>query len=69
MIARDGAGAVEVVLRLQKGLEALVAVCDVESKLVPLNHARKSMARAEKAMELSDDLEAVRRAGRFANSG
>ncbi|AMV34490.1 hypothetical protein VN12_20360 [Pirellula sp. SH-Sr6A] len=69
MIARDGARAVEVVLRLQKGLESLAVVCEAESKQIPLSHARKSIARAEKAMELSDDLEAVKSAGRFANAG
>ncbi len=66
MIARDGAGAVEVVVRLQKSFEALASVGNMEARRVALLHARLSVARAEKAMEIPEDLEAVRTAGRFA---
>ncbi len=66
MIARDGAGAVEVVLRLQKGFEALASVGSTGTRTVSLDHARMSVARAEKALELPKDLEAVRKAGQFA---
>lgn len=67
MIARDGAGAVEVVVRLQKGFEALASVGNMESRKVSLDHARRSVTRAEKALELPQDLEAVRKAGQFAS--
>ena len=49
MIARDGAGAVEVVMRLQKGFEALAAVGDNQTRRVALAHARLSIERTERA--------------------
>tara|TARA_R110002095_G_scaffold142217_5_gene123207 strand:- start:3161 stop:4420 length:1260 start_codon:yes stop_codon:yes gene_type:complete len=66
MIARDGAGAVEVALRLQKAFEALASVANTETLEVSLHYARMSVARAEKALELPEDLEAVKNAGQFA---
>ncbi len=66
VIARDGAGAVEVNLRLQKAFEALASVASTETCKVSLHFARMSVARAEKALELPEDLEAVRKANQFA---
>jgi uncharacterized membrane protein len=66
MIARDGAGAVEVGLRLQKAFEALASVASTESRKIVLHFARMSVARAERALELPEDLEAVKKAGQFA---
>lgn len=66
VIARDGAGAVEVALRLQKAFEALASVGSSKTREVSRHFARMSVARAEKALELPEDLEAVRKAGQFA---
>jgi uncharacterized membrane protein len=66
VISRDGAGAVEVALRLQKAFEALASVASTETREVSLHYARMAIARAEKALELEEDRKAVRKAGRFA---
>ena len=66
MIARDGAGAVEVALRLQKAYEGLASVASTETRKVALHFARMSVARAEKALELPEDLEVVKKAAHFA---
>jgi uncharacterized membrane protein len=61
-IARDGAGTVEVVVRLQKGLEALAASGDTTMRASALRHASLALVRAESAMTIAHDLDAVRRA-------
>lgn len=65
-IARDGAGSVEVVVRLLKALKALAATGDAAMRDNALRHARLAVVRAEKAMKVADDLKAVREAARFA---
>ncbi|MFO7605598.1 MAG: DUF2254 domain-containing protein [Desulfurivibrionaceae bacterium] len=65
-VARDGAGAVEVGIRLQKVLHALAKVGDENMRKAAEHHARLAIARAEKALELSEDLDAIRSAGMFA---
>jgi uncharacterized membrane protein len=65
-IARDGAGAVEVAVRLQKALEALAAVADPEGRRVAMHFARMSASRAGRALTLPEDLQAVSEAGAFA---
>lgn len=67
-IARDGAGTVEVALRLQKALEALSTIDNPEMRESAMTHARLALARAERAMAMPHDLELVRRAARFAES-
>ncbi len=67
-IARDGAGIVEVVLRLQKALEALSMIDNPEMRESAMMHARLALVRAERAMAMPHDLERVRRAARFAES-
>ena len=61
-ISRDGAGIVEVSLRLQKALHSLAAVGDVAMQDAAMHHARLALARAEMALKLPDDLAAVRAA-------
>ena len=61
-ISRDGAGIVEVSLRLQKALHSLAAVGDVAMQDAAMHHARLALARAEMALKLPDDLEVVRAA-------
>lgn len=61
-IARDGAAAVEVAVRLQKALQSLAAVGDADMRAAALEHSRRALARAEHAMTLPDDVAAVRAA-------
>lgn len=61
-IARDGAAAVEVAVRLQKALRSLAAVGDADMRAAALEHSRRALARAEHAMTLPDDIAAVRAA-------
>lgn len=64
-IARDGAGAIEVAIRLQKAFESL---CALEYKPVAKAaavHSRLALARSELTMTLSQDIEAVRSAAKF----
>ncbi|MEO8166096.1 MAG: DUF2254 domain-containing protein [Betaproteobacteria bacterium] len=65
-IARDGAGAVEVVVRLEKALEALSTMEDGHMRENAILHARLALTRAESAMTLPQDVAAVRKAARFA---
>lgn len=61
-ISRDGAGIVEVSLRLQKALHSLAAVGDAAMRDAAIHQARLALARAEMALKLPDDLAAVRAA-------
>ena len=65
-IARDGAGMVEVVVRQLKSLEELAAVGDPPLRDNALRHARLTLARAETALKISEDITAAREAARFA---
>lgn len=65
-IARDGAGAVEVMSRLQKALESLASIENGTIRDVAKRHARLALARAEKALTLPEDLEVVRELAKFA---
>jgi uncharacterized membrane protein len=64
-IARDGAGAVEVAIRLQKAFESLSALKYQPVSEAAINHSRLALARNELAMTLPQDIEAVRSAARF----
>ncbi len=61
-IARDGAAIVEVSLCLQKALSSLAASGNDEMRTAAMHHSRQALARAEIAMKLPQDLEAVRAA-------
>jgi len=65
-IARDGAGTVEVMLRLQKALAALALLGDPSMREAAVRHGRRALARAERALDLPEDLARVRVAARFA---
>lgn len=67
-IARDGAGTIEVVVRLQKAFESLASMEDSALRDVAREHARQALARAETALVLPLDLEAARSSARFADS-
>jgi uncharacterized membrane protein len=64
--ARDGAGTIEVVVRLLKALEALAAAGDATMRDNALRHARLALVRAGNALKVPDDLTTVREAAEFA---
>lgn len=59
-ISRDGAGIVEVAVRLQKAFQSLAAFGDIEMRDAAMHYARQALAHAELALKLPDDLAAVR---------
>lgn len=65
-LARDGAGAVEVGIRLQKALHALAEVGDTNMQEAAKRHARLAITRAEKSLDMPEDLHALRAAGMVA---
>ncbi len=65
-IARDGAGSVEVAVRLQKALGTLASIGDVAMREAACIHARLSLARAERSLQLPEELAVVRNAAAFA---
>ena len=58
-IARDGAGAVEVGIRLQKALQSLAAVGDGAMRLAAIRHSRHALSRSENALTLPHDVEVI----------
>lgn len=67
-IGRDGAGIVEVVIQLQKGLGSLASSGDIEVRQAAIRLARDSLARAEQALALADELVIVRGLAQFAQT-
>ena len=67
-IARDGAGTVEVMVRLQKALQCLALAGDRPMRDAAMHHGRLAVARAAQALKLPDDLEVVRVAAKWAGS-
>lgn len=67
-IARDGARSVEVAIRLQKGLGALAVTGDLALRAAAIHHGRLALKRASKALELTEDLAALRAAAVFADA-
>ncbi len=59
-IARDGAGALEVVVRLQKAFISLSLIGDEGLTSAARRHSKRSLARAELALKLPYELETVR---------
>lgn len=66
-IARDGAGSVEVATRLQKALRALASLDNADIQQAAIDHSQLALARAEQAMTLPHDLEAVREVAAFSS--
>lgn len=64
-IARDGAGIVEVEVRLQKAFGALAEIDDQAMASAARTHSRIAVARAENAMTCPTDIEATRNAAAF----
>ncbi len=65
-ISRDGAGTLEVVIRLQKAFQALASTDNTAVADVAREYARLLTARAENQMTVAEDLNRVRAAGQFA---
>lgn len=68
-ISRDGAGTVEVVVRLLKALHSLAECGDPRMREAAQRHARLALARAEHALTLPEDLATVRALAEFASAG
>jgi uncharacterized membrane protein len=66
-IARDGAGTVEVAVRLQKAFESLASIGVTSLGDVATHYARLARARAENVLAAPEDLKALRKASEFAN--
>ncbi|MBT8433589.1 MAG: DUF2254 domain-containing protein [Gammaproteobacteria bacterium] len=64
-IARDGAASIEVVSRLQKGLEAL-ATCGGGMDRAACEQARRALGRAESSLQAPEDLALARELTQFA---
>ncbi|MDX1559642.1 MAG: DUF2254 domain-containing protein [Marinobacter sp.] len=64
-IARDGAGMVEVSIRLQKAFYALAESDDPAMVATAKKHSRMALARSENTMAIQDDIDAVRRTAAF----
>ncbi len=59
-IARDGAGTIEVMLRLQKALIALTRMDNAALAEAARRHAGLALARAQHALQLDEDVARVR---------
>lgn len=59
-IARDGAGLVEVMIRLQKAFIALTSVDEDDVRAAAIHHSRLALARAEQALKLPEERERIR---------
>jgi uncharacterized membrane protein len=66
-IARDGAGNLEVMLRLQKALISIAYNGSQEIKELAISHSRQAFERAELAMEFKKDLEILKEQCAFKN--
>ncbi len=67
-IARDGAGIVEVAIRLQKAFRALAETDDKAMVAAAKKHSRTALNRSKHAMSLQDDIDAVVRAATFSDA-
>jgi len=59
-IARDGAGTIEVVIRLQKAFIALCATGNPAICAAAAQHAKRALARAELELKLPDEIQSAR---------
>jgi uncharacterized membrane protein len=67
-IARDGAGIVEVAIRLQKALKSLADSDEGQLAKIAKQHSRLALARASEALTLSNDLQALQAVAEFSKS-
>ncbi|HCS29395.1 MAG TPA: hypothetical protein DIW43_18205 [Spongiibacteraceae bacterium] len=67
-IARDGAGTIEVALRLQKTFEALALLENNNIKVAASQHADYAYKHAELALKLDEDIATLRSAMAWKNA-
>ncbi|UJF21654.1 DUF2254 domain-containing protein [Shewanella sp. OMA3-2] len=67
-IARDGAGVVEVSVRLQKALNSLASVGDSKMRDAAEYHSRLALKRAGSALDMAEDFRGVQEAAIFATT-
>ena len=67
-VARDGAGVVEVAVRLQKALHSLASTGDPQMREAAEYHGQLALKRAQVAMGIAEDLAVVREAAKFSES-
>ncbi len=65
-IARDGAGTIEVVIRLQKAFASLASIKNPTMRDVAWRHAQRALARAEQTLGFAADLDAAQKSAQFA---
>lgn len=64
-IARDGAGAIEVQIRLQKAFASLAAMGDAQLRDAARRHSRQAFARARRVLSLPEDIEVLTGAAKW----
>ncbi len=67
-IARDGAGTVEVGIRLQKAFVALSTIENKALRKASIHHSKLALARAELALDFPDDLARLKHVAQFIKS-
>ena len=66
-IARDGAGTVEVQIRLQKALASLASLGNDEIEMAAIRHSRLALKRAKHALTLTEDFENLVKAAEWSD--
>lgn len=66
-IARDGAGTVEVQIRLQKALASLASLGNDEIEMAAVHHSRLALKRAKHALTLTEDFEKLAKAAQWSD--
>lgn len=59
-IACDGAGTIEVAIRLQKAFQALMAIGDERLRVAAVRHSKLAQARADQALKLPEERDYIR---------
>jgi len=68
-ISRDGAGTIEVVIRLQKAFNALASLGDAEVKEASRSHAHLAFRYAEQSLQLPEEIEILKTVYRLKEIG
>lgn len=68
-IARDGAGSIEVMLRLQKAYRTIAHIGSAEVRALMYAYSEEACQRARKAMEFENDVELLRKESLFSGQG
>jgi uncharacterized membrane protein len=68
-ISRDGAGTIEVAIRLQKALNTLASLGDVDVEVASRSHAHLAFRYAEQSLTLPEEIEGLQRVYRSEANG